>query len=153
MRRPGEKFIQSDHDNHDIMLVLGGTMTPDQLERQRVRRAQTGNAATKKYEKTKKGKLMRCYRNMESRVTGIQWRKKHLYEGKELLSRDEFYQWAISSPEFHSLFDAWEASGYDRKLAPSVDRVNSKKGYTVDNMEWVTHSENSRRGGRWRSQQ
>lgn len=127
--------------------------SPEYLERQREYRKNNGNAVTKKYEKTKKGKLMRCYRNMESRVAGIQWRKKHLYEGKELLSREEFYQWAINSPDFHSLFDAWESSGYDRKLAPSVDRVDSKRGYTVDNMEWVTHSENSRRGGRSRFQQ
>lgn len=38
--------------------------------------------------------------------------------------------------------DSW----YDRKLAPTVDRVNSTLGYEVWNMEWVTHSENSRRG-------
>ena len=28
----------------------------------------------------------------------------------------------------------------------SVDRVDSSKGYELSNMEWVTHSENSRRG-------
>lgn len=116
------------------------------LEKQREYRKATGNANTKKYERTKKGKLMRNYRNMESRVKGVQWRKAHLYEGKELLSRDEFYEWAINQPVFHLLFDAWVKSDYDRKLSPSVDRIDSGRGYTVDNMEWVTHSENSRRG-------
>jgi len=118
----------------------------DYLEKQREYRARTGNANTKKYERTKKGKLMRNYRNMESRVKGIQWRKAHLYEGKELLSREEFYDWAMNQDSFHRLFDEWVMSGYDRKLSPSVDRVDSSKGYTIDNMEWVTHSENSRRG-------
>lgn len=116
------------------------------LEKQRIYRAKTGNANTKKYERTKKGKLMRNYRNMESRIKGIQWRKAHLYEGKELISRDEFYNWAMNKPEFHRLFEDWVSSDYDRKLSPSVDRIDSSKGYTLDNMEWVTHSENSRRG-------
>lgn len=121
--------------------------TREYLDKQKEYRERTGNAATKKYERTKKGKLMRNYRNMESRVKGIQWRKAHLYEGKSLIPRDEFYEWAMSSAQFHRLFDAWEKSGYSRKLAPSVDRVDSSRGYEIGNMEWVTHSENSRRGG------
>jgi hypothetical protein len=115
--------------------------------RQREWRKATGNASTKKYERTTKGKLMRNYRNMESRVKGIQTKKFHLYAGKKLLSREEFYEWAMNSVEFHCLFWEWEESGYEMKLAPSVDRVDPDKGYEIGNMEWVTHSENSRRGG------
>lgn len=118
----------------------------DYNERQREYRRRNGNANTLRYEKTKAGKLMRMYRNMLSRVTGIQAAKFHLYRGKSLLPKSEFMEWAINSPEFHALFAAWEASGYDRKLAPSVDRINSSLGYEIGNMEWVTHSENSRRG-------
>lgn len=118
----------------------------DALERQREYRKKTGNACTKKYEKTKKGFLMRLYRNMQSRITGIQKEKQHLYRGKELLPRDQFYEWALSSNQFHKLFSLWESSGYDRKLTPSVDRIDSSSGYRIENMEWVTHSENSRRG-------
>lgn len=113
---------------------------------QRIRRKENGNAATLKYERTKKGKIMRIYRNMLSRVTGVQKQKFHLYQGKEILPKNEFYDWAISSNDFHSLFDAWVESGYERRLAPSVDRIDSSRGYEVGNMEWVTHSENSRRG-------
>lgn len=119
-------------------------------ERRRAWRAKTQNAATKKYERTKSGKLMRIYRNMQSRIKGVQKLKAHLYEGKTLLPRSEFYEWALSSPMFHSLFAEWETSGYDRKLAPSVDRINPELGYEIPNMEWVTHSENSRRGGKYR---
>lgn len=121
-------------------------MTPSDLERQRQYRKANGNAVTKRYERTKKGKLMRMYRNMQSRVSGIQWRKYHLYEGRSILPRDEFYEWAISCPEFHRLYQEWVDSGYDQKLAPSVDRIDAQKGYEIGNMEWVTHSENSRRG-------
>jgi len=118
----------------------------EMLRKQREYRRNNGNAVTKKYERTKKGKLMRNYRNMESRVQGIQWRKYHLYQGKPILSRQDFYDWAMACPEFHRLFEEWEASNYDRKLSPTVDRIDPSKGYEPANMEWVTHSENSRRG-------
>ena len=114
--------------------------------RQRIKRKLDGNADTLKYERTKGGKLMRIYRNMLSRITGVQKKKAHLYEGKCLLPKSEFYEWAMRSPEFHRLFADWERSGYQRKLAPSVDRIFSSMGYSLENMEWVTHSENSRRG-------
>ena len=121
-------------------------MTEAQLIRQRERRKLDGNAATHKYEKTKKGFIMRLYRNMQSRITGVQKQKYHLYKGKSLLPREEFYDWAINNNNFNLLFDEWEESGHTRKLTPSVDRIDSSKGYFLDNMEFVTHSENSRRG-------
>lgn len=116
------------------------------LARQRAYRKANGNACTLKYERTKHGKLMRIYRNMKSRIEGVQWQKAHLYAGKYLLPKDEFYLWAIASPDFHRLYAEWVESGYERKLAPSVDRKDSSVGYRPWNMEWVTHSENSRRG-------
>lgn len=100
-----------------------------------------------RYEKTKRGFLVRLYRNMQSRVEGIQKNKFHLYQGKTILMRWKFYNWALSSPKFNELFFIWENSGYDRRLTPSPDRINSSLGYEITNMEWVTHSENSKRGG------
>jgi hypothetical protein len=115
-------------------------------EIQRIKRKGNGNEITHKYEKTIKGFLMREYRNMESRVTGVQKQKAHLYLGLPLLDRDQFYSWALCQRPFHVLFAIWEESMYERKLTPTVDRIDSSKGYEIGNMEWVTHSENSRRG-------
>ena len=114
--------------------------------KQREYRRKNGNVCTKKYEKTKKGFLVRLYRNMKSRICGVQKEKHHLYAGKYLLDKEEFYSWALNSFAFHDLFEKWEKSNYPRKLAPSVDRINSSEGYSIENMEWTTHSENSRRG-------
>ena len=113
---------------------------------QREARKKNGNAYTKRYERTKKGFLMRKYRNMQSRINGIQKQKHHLYKGKSLLPRADFYAWAFADAEFHRLFTEWESSDYDRKACPSVDRIDSGAGYEVENMQWITHSENSRRG-------
>lgn len=116
------------------------------LQKQKEYRLKNGNACTKKYEKTKKGFLVRLYRNMQSRVSGVQKSKHHLYVGKSLLSKDEFYEWSLNNDTFHKLFNEWELSNYERRLCPSVDRINSDLGYELNNMEWVEFHENCRRG-------
>jgi hypothetical protein len=113
---------------------------------QRLLRHSNNNLNTYNYEKTINGFLMRLYRNMNSRINGIQKKKFHLYKGKELLDKTLFYNWSKDNTIFLKLFEEWEKSNYKRKLTPSVDRIDSSKGYFLENMEWVTHSENSRRG-------
>ena len=125
----------------------------ERLVYQRERRKLNGNLDTKKYEKTENGFLMRMYRNMKSRVTGVQSKKAHLYLGKELLSKEDFYEWAKHSPMFMVLFAQYKENGYQMKDAPTVDRKDSSKGYTLDNMEWVTHSVNSQRGAHAKARQ
>jgi len=123
----------------------------NRLEWQREYRLNNGNACTKKYEKTKKGKLMRTYRNMESRCKGIVKRKAHLYEDLEVLPREDFYSWSLSDSAFDKLYKDWVHSNYDMKLSPSIDRLDTEKGYTLGNIRWITHSENSRIGAKNRN--
>jgi|SRR5690606_18635735 len=113
-------------------------------------RQRNKNASTTKYEKTKKGYLVRTYRNMLSRVSGVLTHKSHLYEGLEILNKEDFYNWALKNKTFNTLFDNYEKSGYTLKEAPSIDRKDSKRGYTLDNMRWLTHSENSSLGNKSR---
>ena len=110
------------------------------------------SARCRKYEKTKKGFLMRAHRNMRNRCAGrIMDRSIPLYEGLQVLDREDFYNFSLNDPEFNALFEEWENSGYDRKLTPSPDRFDSSIGYTVDNIQWVDFSTNCRRGAesRW----
>lgn len=51
----------------------------------------------REYTKTPTGKLMMTYHNMRGRATGIQTKKAHLYKGKSLLSREDFYAWSRSN--------------------------------------------------------
>ena len=83
---------------------------------------------------------------MMSRVTGVLKNKSHLYEGKEILDKNEFYEWSLNNEEFIRLFQNYIESGFSIKQAPSIDRIDSSKGYTKCNMRWITHSENSRLG-------
>lgn len=119
------------------------------LKLQRETRKRTGDASTKKYEKTISGFLMRSYRNMQSRTQGLV--KPHLYKGLSLLPRSDFYRFSRASSEFQGLYRQWIASGYDRKQSPSVNRVDNKKGYDLENIEWMTHSVNSMLGARTRA--
>lgn len=98
--------------------------------------------ACRKYEKTRQGFLMRAYRNMQSRITGVQSKKHHLYFGKELMERKEFYSWSLSDPDFNRLFDDWTENGFPRVTCPSIDRIKSEFGYFIGNVRWVTFSEN-----------
>jgi hypothetical protein len=116
----------------------------DYLEKQRLRRAANGNAATKKYEKTKGGKIMRTYRNMKSRCAGIQPKGRDKYINIDILPKEDFYAWSMTDNTFNAIFTEWVASNYCRKLTPSIDRIDASKGYTIDNIRWLTLSENSR---------
>ena len=100
--------------------------------------------ANRRYWKTPKGKVMMTFNNMSRRVRG--YVKPHLYKGLDIMPREEFYSWSLGNIDFDRLFVAWEASGHERKLSPSVDRVDNSKGYTIGNIRWITHSENSRLG-------
>lgn len=118
----------------------------NRLELQKLYRKRTNNICTKRYEKTERGFIMRMYRNMKSRITGIQKAKYHLYANKYLLPKHEFYGFVDRSPQFKRLFKHWVTSHYDRKLTPSVNRIDPSIGYEVGNIEFITHSENSRLG-------
>lgn len=121
---------------------------------QREYRRNNNNRHTLAYERTNpKGFLMRAYRNMQSRVTGIQKREAHLYRGLPLLPRPVFYAWSWGDAEFWRLWKTWQAEGRSQRLTPSVDRVDATRGYTLDNMRWVTHSENSRYRRKYREVQ
>lgn len=109
-------------------------------------RKRSNNAATFKYEKTPKGYLVRTYRNMLSRITGVLKEKSHLYAGLPILDKESFYVWALSNEDFLNLYSNWVEQGYCRKLSPSIDRIDTMKGYVMGNIRWLTHSDNSKLG-------
>lgn len=63
------------------------------------------------------------------------------------LTMEEWLEWCDSTmPTFMALFDAWNASGCDPKLSPTIDRIDNSKGYELGNLQWLTRSANSRKG-------
>jgi hypothetical protein len=94
----------------------------------------------------KRLRLTHTYIRMKQRVGGkVYPLAVKIYAGLSLLPQEEFMSWATANKDFHRLFDAWVASGFIRRLSPSIDRIDPSIGYQISNMQWLTSSDNARR--------
>lgn len=136
----------------NITIQIGKICTGCRNKKAKIWKIKTNsNIKAVQYNKTKTGYLVRTYRNMLSRVSGVLKKKAHLYKGKEILSKQDFYDWSLQNKSFHLLFENYLCNNYNMKLSPSIDRIDSSKGYIIDNMRWITHSENSSLGSKSRN--
>jgi len=88
------------------------------------------------------------YSQMKQRVEGRAIRT-YAVEGKELLSPQEYSLWLRNNiDDFERIYKLWEDSGFQRKYTPSIDRIDNNGSYTSNNMRWVTHSDNSKKGAK-----
>ena len=58
------------------------------------------------------------------------------------MPKDVFLNWAKNHPDFLAMYKRWKSNNFDMKLTPSVNRMDSKRGYVLGNVEWLTHSQN-----------
>lgn len=86
--------------------------------------------------------LSNCYSQMNGRVLGRGTKRPDIYLGKPILPKDAFFNWSKNHPTFLSLYKQWVTNNFDRKLTPTVNRMNPKRGYSLDNIEWLTNSQN-----------
>lgn len=86
------------------------------------------------------------YRGIVQRCNGKSSRPCRV-NGKQYLSKEEWEDWCNDNmKEFMRLYRIWKASDFDRKYCPSIDRINNNKGYTKDNMQWLSLVENCSKG-------
>lgn len=83
-------------------------------------------------------------RYMLQRVNGTRNRhyKNNTWIGKPIMPRDEFIEWSLNQPAFWNLWDAWQEAGRPRALCPTIDRMSNDDGYVLDNIRWVSLSDN-----------
>ena len=48
----------------------------------------------------------------------------------------------LTDRKFNRLFNEWVKHKYDKQFKPSIDRINSNKSYTMDNIHILTWAEN-----------
>ena len=92
--------------------------------------------------RTIEGKIKMTYQSMRYRVNNRIGKYK-TYLGLDILDYQDFYNWTIKSEAFHKLYILWQLRDHPLKLSPSIDRIDGSKGYTLDNMQWITQSENA----------
>ena len=54
---------------------------------------------------------------------------------------EELKQFA-NGGSYNKLYKAWEASGFDTELTPSIDRMDTNTSYTIKNIRFVTWKKN-----------
>jgi len=94
---------------------------------------------------SKKRMFQHRYSSMKQRIEGRATRKYNV-EGKELMSKEEYLMWCAiegNMKVFDEIYTAWVDSGFNRRMAPSVDRIDNNKGYTADNIQWMAVKDNS----------
>jgi len=57
----------------------------------------------------------------------------------------ELYAWIKDQPAFTSMYKAWVESNYDKNIMPSIDRINDRISYTLDNIQLSTVQQNIQR--------
>ncbi len=92
--------------------------------------------------------MKKKYAALRQRQSGAGKRRSGAF-GKPILTWEEFWQWYLETKDtFEKLFQTYLDSDNNPCLAPSVDRKDSKKGYEIGNLQWLTHSENSSKNNR-----
>lgn len=89
------------------------------------------------YRRTYDGHLRTTYTRALTRLR----REKHYQDKCITFSWDQFKEWTKKS-NYKKLYKNWVKNNYCKKLTPSLDRINNKGNYTLNNIQFITHSEN-----------
>lgn len=93
------------------------------------------------YRQTEHGKIREIY-NRQKRNSIERGHKCPTY------SIDEFMKWVLEQDIWQVLYIDWVNSGFNKNLAPSVDRIKNEEGYKIINIRLMTWEENNSRGNK-----
>lgn len=113
------------------------------LVKGKIRMAESSSALA--YRRSRNGLIRRAYVKMKQRISGRGTSTPQLYLGLDLLSLQDFFSFSMTCLDLMKIHGEWVKSGYDKCLTPSIDRIDTSKGYILENIRWITKSENSKR--------
>lgn len=91
------------------------------------------------------------YAHMKARHEGRATHFSHC-EGKGLLSREKFFEWCKdfeNMQAFLTIYFEWASEDFPLGLSPSIDRIDSTKGYTEGNLQWLTFDQNTEKNHKY----
>lgn len=93
-----------------------------------------------KWKRSFNGFFNAAYYGIKSRCND---KRRRTYFGLPFMSRDDWRYFLSDTIEDRKvLHDEWIASGYQLRLAPSIDRKDHLKGYLPDNCQWIPQWKN-----------
>ena len=101
------------------------------------------------YQRTFEGFIRAMHSGMKRRIGG-NCSAPHLYRGKFLPDRSDFLSFARSNKSLRRLHDAWKREGYVQSLTPTPHRKDSKLGYELYNVQFMTFGDNMREASKLR---
>lgn len=72
-------------------------------------------------------------------------------QGKGIMSQEAFIDWCKrpeNMADFLTIYFEWVQSGFSRWFSPSIDRIDSTKGYVAGNLKWLSYAENSEKNNK-----
>lgn len=92
--------------------------------------------------------IRRMYNYMQIRVRGYGSNAHYgYYTGKPICSRKAFIHFALKDWDLKYMFCEWIKQKHNRKYVPTVDRLDNAKGYLIDNLQFLSFSDNVKK--RW----
>jgi len=83
-----------------------------------------------------------CYSEMSRRVKTYDKLRPNYYR-KIICLREEFINRFLNDKCFLKLYKNWQKNDFKRKYAPTIDRINNNVGYNLENLQFISHYENS----------
>lgn len=99
----------------------------------------SSSAYNKQYRRTLTGLTVRIYTNQ----VGSSKDRNH---PAPAYTKAELTKWLLAQPLYHTLHSQWVSFCYYKWLTPSVDRIDSTKPYTLDNIQLMTWIDNHNKG-------
>lgn len=102
-----------------------------------------------KYRRTKRGYLLRRYADARRRATRRE-RGWGYFEGLRVMPQAEFMEWAIADRWFNHFWDYWYRNGCEYSDAPTLDRIDTLRGYVAGNLQWIPRWLDTTKVNLWR---
>lgn len=82
--------------------------------------------------------------HIKNRCNGVVSNGRYL--NFEYLTKQEFIDWCKQDKNFSifmKIWNKWKNSNFARRHTPTIDRIDNKRGYLVDNIQWLSLRNNT----------